>query len=116
ERRGGDRLAAAPAANEVQQPVEVAEALAERRRPGPRGVGIEEVDDARVEAIVGQVELGGEGVEPVLGDVGERQGGAVGGEAAGDRRPETAGGTGDREDAAVENTSRRLLRSRLEYL
>ena len=87
ERRGRERLAALPAADEVQEGVDAAEALGEGGRPLARRVLGEEVDDAGVDALVGQGEAGGQLVEALLVDVGEREAGAGLGEPGGHDGP-----------------------------
>ncbi len=102
ERSGGERLAALPAADEVKEAVDAAEALLERLRPVAGAVVVEQVGDARVAALLGQGELGDELVEPALVDVGERQGRAGVGQPRGDGRAEATGGAGDRDHAPFE--------------
>ncbi len=58
-KRGGvDRVAAAPAADQVQKGVGTAEALGEGGGPGGGTVVGEQVGDAGVDALVGQAEVG----------------------------------------------------------
>ena len=63
ERRLVQRLPAAPAADQVQQAVDPAEALDQRRAPGPRRLLVEQVDGAPVPALGRQPELGADRVE-----------------------------------------------------
>ena len=101
QRGGGERLAALPAADEVKEGVDPVEAVGEGRSPVAGGILGEQVDGARVEPLVGQPEPGGQLVEALLMDVGEREGGAGIGEAGGDDGPEAARGARDRDDLAV---------------
>ena len=64
------RLAALPAADQVDEAVDLAEALDERLAPAAGGVGVEQVDDPPVPALLGDAGLGGDRVEALLGDVG----------------------------------------------
>jgi hypothetical protein len=63
ERRRRKRLPALPAADEMGEAVDLAEALAERLGPADRRVLVEQVDDLRVKAVLTDVELSGEGIE-----------------------------------------------------
>jgi hypothetical protein len=102
EVEGVDGVAAAIAADEVEESVDVAELL--RGGGGPVvGLGLlEEVDGAGVDAVVGQPEVLGDAVGDLLVAVGECEAGAGVGEALGDDGAEAAARAGDGDDAAVE--------------
>ena len=102
ERGLGDRVTALPAADEVEEAVDTAEALDQRRRPALRRLGIEQVDGAGVDSVLAEAEVGREGVEALLADVGEREGGAGMDQAVGNRGAQAARGAGDRDHAAFE--------------
>ena len=102
EGRGRQRLAPLPAADQVQEAVDAAEALLERRGPLARGPLVEQVDDPGVDPVGVEAEVGDERVEDRLVAVGERQRGAGLGEPGGDDRAEPAAGAGDRDHAPVE--------------
>ncbi len=104
ERRRGDRVAALPAADEVDEGVGAAEALLEVVAPLAGGVVVQEVDLAEVDALGGQPEVVGERLEPADVDVGEREVGALVGEAAGDVGAQAAAGACDRDRASFEGT------------
>ena len=69
-----DRLAAAIAADQVEEAVDVAEALLELGGPVVGGGLVEEVDGAPVEAVVGEAEVLRDGVRGLLAAVGEGEG------------------------------------------
>ena len=102
EGRRGERLAALPAADEVDEAVDGAEALGERVRPLRGTVGAEEVGGFCVPALRGDAELGGEVVELLLVDVGCGDARAGVGKCAADGRPKAAGSPGDSDDASLE--------------
>src|SRR5262245_47945276 len=99
---GVDGVAAAVAADEVEEPVDLSELLL--RGGGPvAGLGlVEEVDRAGVHAVAGKAEALGDGVGDLLAAVREGEGGAGVGEAAGDDRAEAAARAGDSDDPSVE--------------
>ena len=97
-----DRVAAAVAADEVDEAVDVAEALLGRGGPVVGGGFVEEVHGPGVDAVVGEGEVLGDGVGDLLAAVGEGEGGAGVGEALGDDGPEAAAGPGDGDDPSVE--------------
>ena len=90
ERRLVQRLPAAPAADQVDEPVDAAEALDQRRAPGAGGVLVEQVDRAPVPALGRQAEVGGERVE----------------------RPLVAAGSGDRRARPPRAARRRAAQAR----
>jgi hypothetical protein len=96
------RLAAAPAADEMEQAVHPAEPLGESGTPAAGGVRIQQVDDAVVDALVGEAELGCQLLEPIGGDVGERQRGARVGEATRHERAQAAARSRDGDRPPVE--------------
>ncbi len=71
------RHTAAPAADQVQEAVDAAEALDQRSAPLPRPFLVEQVGDAPVPAVLGEPELGAERVELGLVAVGARDNGPV---------------------------------------
>ena len=96
-----DGVAAAVAADEVEEAVDPAEHLRSRRPSrwrGTRRAGRR----PRVDAVIGNAEVLGDGVGDLLTAVGEGEAGAGVGEALGDDRPEAAAGTGDRDDPSLE--------------
>ena len=107
ERGARDGIAALPAADQVDECVGAAEAVLEAVGPVARGVGVEQVDDAasRLRSSAGRARSPAPPGARV--DVGEREGGAVGGEARRDVGAEAAAGAGDRDRAAFEGASSR---------
>jgi hypothetical protein len=95
-------VAAAVAADEVDEAVDAAEARLGLGGPDVGGGLFEEVDRVRVDAVLGQAEVVGDAVGDLLAAVGEGEAGAGIGEALGDDRPEPAAGTGDGDDPSVE--------------
>ncbi len=102
EVEGVDGVAAAVAADQVEEAVDAAELLCGRGGPVV-GLGlVEEVDGLGVDAVVGEAEVLGDGVGDLLTAVGEGEAGAGVGEALGDDGAEAAAGAGDGDHAAVE--------------
>jgi hypothetical protein len=102
EVEGVDGVAAAVAADEMDQAVDVAEALLGRGGPVVGGRFVEEVDGPGVDAVVGKAEALGDGVRDLLAAVDEGEGGARFREAVGDDRPEAAPGSGDCDHPSVQ--------------
>ena len=104
ERRLGERLAAPPAADQVHEAVDARRTARADRVAHSRAASlVEQVDDAGVEALVGEVELVAERVQPLLRR--GRSAASVAPAAASrlrHRRAEPAGGAGDRDHPAVE--------------
>ncbi len=103
ERRLVQRLSPAPAADQVDEPVDPAEALDQRRAPGARGVLVEQVDGAPVPALGRKAQVGGDRVERLLGAIGAGNRRAGLGELLGDERPEAAADSGDRDYAVIKH-------------
>ena len=104
ERRLVQGLSPAPAADEVDEGVDPAEALDEGGAPGARGVLVEEVDGATVPAVLGDGQLRGERVEGALVPVGPGHDRPGLSEARGHHRPQPPTDPGDGDNAAVEGT------------
>ena len=104
ERRLVQRLSPTPTADQVEESVDPAEALDQRRAPVAGGFVVEQIDGATVPALGGDAELGGEGVEAVLIAVGAGDGRARAGESLGDHGPQPTADSGDGVHAAVEAT------------
>jgi hypothetical protein len=102
ERRLGERRAAAPAPDEVQDAVDRPEALPERCRPVPGGGLVEQVDRAGVQARHVEPQLGHQRVELLHAAVGQGERRPGRREHPGDARPEPAARAGDGVGAARE--------------
>ena len=101
ERRILDRRAATPAADEVDEPVDAAVVpRRERRRPCPRRLEVEEVDDVGLDR---RADLGGELVEPFPVAPAHAWERASVCKAADDRRAEVARAAGDGDHPPVQN-------------
>src|SRR5829696_8987509 len=102
EVEGIDGVAAAVAADQVQEAVDATELLGGRGGP-VAGLGlVEEVDRLGGDSVVAEPEVLGHRVRDLLAAVGEGEAGAGVGETLGDDGAEAASGAGDRDDAAVE--------------
>ena len=88
ERRLVQRLPATPAADQVQQAVDPAEALEQRRAPGPRRLLVEQVDRAPVPALRRQPQPSPHLIDPRLVAVGAGDGGPSCRQPLGDDRPQ----------------------------
>src|SRR5581483_9834709 len=86
EVEGSDGVAAAVAANQVKQSVDLAEALLGCGGPLAGGAGVEEVDGAGLDAVGTEAELLGDGGRDLLVAVDEGEGGAGLREPLGDDR------------------------------
>jgi hypothetical protein len=86
----------------VEEPVDPPEAPGEVAGPGAGGVGVEQVHDAAVPAVLGKAEVGGDRVEALLVAIGGGEGRAVLGEAAGDDRAQASPGPGYRDHSPLE--------------
>ena len=100
ERRLVQRLSPAPAADQVDEPVDPAEALDQRRAPAARRVLVEQVDRAPVPAL-GRDRARRERVERLLVAVGPGDGRPGLGQPRRHQRPQPAADAGDRDHAAV---------------
>ncbi len=96
-----DRLAAAIAADQVEEAIDAAEAVGEGGGPVVGGALVEEVDGAGVDALLGQPERVLHRIGVLLGSIGEGEGGAGVSEALRHHRAETAAGPGDRDHPSV---------------
>ena len=102
EVEGVDGVAAAVAADEVDEAVDLSEALLGCGGPIVGGGFVEEVNGVGVDSVGGEVEVLGDRVGDLLVAVGEGEAGAGVGEALGDDGPEAAAGPGDGEDPSLE--------------
>jgi hypothetical protein len=89
------RLAAAPAADEVDEAVDAAEALDQGRAPGAGGLLVEEIDGATVPALGRQAELGGQRLERLLAALGSGDDRPLGRQAFSHHGPEPTPDPGD---------------------
>ena len=102
ERRLVQRLSAAPAADQVDEPVDPPEALDQRRAPAVHGVLVEQVDGAAVPALGGDAEARTDRVEQPLVAIRPGDGGASRREPSGNQRPKPTTYPGDCNHPTVE--------------
>ena len=102
ERRLGERLTAAPSADKMEQSVDPAEALLDRRPPVAGRGFVEQVHGPGVEARGVKAELRSERLDPLRGYVREAEHGARARQPPDNRRPEASACAGDRNHAAAE--------------
>src|SRR5215210_1997685 len=97
-----DRVATAIAADQVEEAVDVAEAVLDLRGPVVGGGNVEQVHGVGVDAVVRDAEIMGDSVRDLLVPVREGERGVGVCETLGDDGAEAAAGPGNRDHSSVE--------------